>query len=134
MSFSLPHSPAASPKPLLLGADKIHDQADLEVALAHFQAILTDEERRKLHSQRNGWKDADAAFKFTLELDELDHVKSGKTIASKVCSLLQTVQGFSQVVNTYVSSNPQIAALIWGSLKLTYSVRQVPALVLIYNF
>lgn len=95
----------------------------LEIALSQFGAILTDDERKRLQTQKSGLNDADAAFKFTLELDELDPVRRGRVVATKLCSLLQTVQSFSQVVETYVSSNPQVAALIWGTVKLTFMVR-----------
>ncbi|KAJ3957877.1 hypothetical protein N0V92_005554 [Colletotrichum tropicale] len=100
----------------------IDSSAILEIALAQFGAILTDDERKKLKSQKLGLNDTDAAFKFTLELDELDPVKKGRTFASKLCSFLQIVQSFGQVVDTYVSSHPEVAALIWGSVKLTLVV------------
>lgn len=101
----------------------IDSRAVLEVALAQFGANLTDTERKKLHSQKSGLDDADAALKFTLELDDLDPVKRGRTFAIKLCSFLQIIHSFGQVVDTYVSSNPEVAALIWGSVKLTLMVR-----------
>ncbi|KAL3295033.1 nacht domain protein [Colletotrichum asianum] len=91
-----------------------------EIALSQFGAILTDDERKRLQTQKSGLNDADAAFKFTLELDELDPVRRGRLVATKLCSLLQTIQSFGQVVETYVSSNPQVAGLIWGTVKLTF--------------
>ncbi|KAH0420337.1 nacht domain protein [Colletotrichum camelliae] len=129
MSLSLPTSSSGaslvrrSPSP----KGKSHPAAGLEIALAQFGANLTDDERKRLKDQECGLNDADAAFKFTLELDELDPVRRGRVAASKLCSLLQTVQIFGQVIDTYVSSNPQIAALIWGSLKLTFTTKIRPA-------
>jgi hypothetical protein len=36
---------------------------------------------------------------------------------------LQTVEQFTPVIDTYIQSNPDITALIWGSIKLTFMVR-----------
>ncbi|KAH9230136.1 hypothetical protein K456DRAFT_538196 [Colletotrichum gloeosporioides 23] len=124
MSLSLPSSSTCqalsrrSPSP----GDRADSAIGLEFALSQFGAILTDDERKRLQTQKSGLNDADAAFKFTLELDELDPVRRGRVVATKLCSLLQTVQSFGQVVETYVSSNPQVAALIWGTVKLTFMV------------
>jgi hypothetical protein len=38
-------------------------------------------------------------------------------------SVLQSVREFSAVIDTFVSSHPEIAALVWGGLKLTIQVR-----------
>ncbi|KAF4809346.1 Vegetative incompatibility protein HET-E-1 [Colletotrichum siamense] len=35
-------------------------------------------------------------------------------------SLLQSVEQFYQIIETYVSSHPEIAALMWGSVKLAF--------------
>ncbi|KAF4924754.1 Vegetative incompatibility protein HET-E-1 [Colletotrichum viniferum] len=35
-------------------------------------------------------------------------------------SLLQSVEQFYQIIETYVSSHPEIAALVWGSVKLAF--------------
>ncbi|KAF4879375.1 Vegetative incompatibility protein HET-E-1 [Colletotrichum siamense] len=102
--------------------NQIDPVTDLAYALSNFGAILTDDERKKLQAQKTGLNDADAAFKFTLKLDELDPVQRGRVTATRLCSLLQTVQSFGQVVETYVSSKPEIAALIWGTVKLTFMV------------
>ncbi|KAL0935054.1 nacht domain protein [Colletotrichum truncatum] len=63
-----------------LGTDGQADDSasGLEIALAQFQAMLTDEERKRLNVQKTGLNDADAAFKFTLELDEMDPTRQGQ--------------------------------------------------------
>ncbi|KAK1844748.1 nacht domain protein [Colletotrichum chrysophilum] len=124
MSLSLPSSSsnqALSRRPPNRG-DRADPATGLEIALSQFGAVLTDDERKRLQAQKSGFDDANAAFKFTLELDELDPVRRGRVVATKLCSLLQTVQSFGQVVDTYVSSHPEIAALIWGTVKFTFIV------------
>lgn len=123
MSLSLRSTPDGQALSGRRSPNQIDPVPDLKYALSNFGAILTDDERKKLQAQKTGLNDADAAFKFTLKLDELDPVQRGRVTATRLCSLLQTVQSFGQVVETYVSSNPEIAALIWGTVKLTFMVR-----------
>lgn len=97
-------------------------QAALNSALKDFQGILTEEERRKL-GNIGGVPGADAVMIFTAQLDRANQSRKGRSIASRLYSVLQSVQAFSSVVETFVSSHPEIAALVWGSVKLTMLVR-----------
>ena len=93
----------------------------LEGAVADFQSILTDDQRRKLHSI-GAIRDADTVMIFTAQLDRDNQLKKGRGIANRLYSVLQSVQTFSTVVDAFVSSHPEIAALVWGSIKLTMLV------------
>jgi hypothetical protein len=97
---------------------------DLEAALSEFHNILTEDQRTKLQKIK-AVPDADAVFIFTAQLDQSSRSR-GRSIASRLHSVLQCVREFSAVVDVFVSSNPQIAALVWGSVKLTVQVR-IPA-------
>ncbi|KAF4875296.1 Vegetative incompatibility protein HET-E-1 [Colletotrichum siamense] len=88
----------------------------LENALNAFRDVLTADEREKLKVEMNVSRDPSQVIAFTAGLDLMDPNRRGKSIATRLHSILQTVQQFSQVVDTYVSSNPEIAALVWGSL------------------
>ena len=95
----------------------------LEVALSKFAGSLTDNERKDF--QRNqSIPDASAVLTFTAKLDRSNPARRGKSIGSRAYLLLLSVQKFSNVVETFVSSNPSIAALVWGSMKLTILVSQ----------
>lgn len=94
----------------------------LEQALVVFQANLTDEERTRLQRMKGSSCDADAVLRFTHDLDGVNPARRGKSIATRLYSLIQTAQQFYQVPDTYVSSHPEIAALVWGSVKLTFLV------------
>ncbi|KAH7247482.1 ankyrin repeat protein [Fusarium redolens] len=89
----------------------------LEDAIEDFQAILTDDQRRKLGSI-GAIQDPDTVMIFTAQLDRDNQLKKGRGIASRLSSVLQSVQTFSTVVDTFVASHPEIAALVWGSIKL----------------
>ncbi|KAF5688668.1 hypothetical protein FDENT_4753 [Fusarium denticulatum] len=93
---------------------------ELERTIAGFQAILTDEDRKKLQQLKTTSHDSQSIITFTAELDLLDKNRRGKSVASRLASFLQTIEQFTPIVDTYIQSNPDIAALIWGSIKLTF--------------
>jgi hypothetical protein len=93
----------------------------LEDAVKDFQGILTDEQRRKL-DRVGAIEGADSVMIFTAQLDAENQLRKGRGVASRLYSVLQSVQTFSTVVDTFVSSRPEIAALVWGGIKLTLLV------------
>lgn len=94
----------------------------LEQALASFQSTLNDGERLKLQQMKESPCDAGSIIQFTHELDGLDANRRGKSVATTLHSLFQSVEQFYQIADTYVSSHPEIAALVWGSVKLAFMV------------
>ncbi|KAJ4113659.1 hypothetical protein NW765_011265 [Fusarium oxysporum] len=94
---------------------------ELENAVAHFQATLTDDDRKRLQGLKNLPHDAQSIIVFTAELDmQQSGNRRGKSIASRLTSFLQIIQQFTPIIDTYIQSNPDISALIWGSIKLTF--------------
>ena len=93
----------------------------LEIALSEFGSVLTDDERKQLQ-QIKGVPDASAALVFTAKLDASNSTRRGKSIGARAYSMLQSIQQFSAIVDTFISANPSIAALVWGSVKLTVLV------------
>ncbi|KAG7291980.1 hypothetical protein NEMBOFW57_002009 [Staphylotrichum longicolle] len=92
-------------------------EKQLNEAVADFQGALTEEQRSALR-QIKDIPDADAVLVFTAQLDS-NRQRRGRSIGTRLHSVLQSVREFSAVIDTFVSSNPEIAALIWGSVKLT---------------
>ncbi|KAK3374690.1 hypothetical protein B0H63DRAFT_548970 [Podospora didyma] len=93
----------------------------LQDALADFQAGLSAEDRTQLQSLKEK-PDVDACIKWTASLDRMDRNRRGASIATRVYSFLQSVQQFSAIIDTFVQSDPIIAALVWGSVKFTMMV------------
>ncbi|RYP87903.1 hypothetical protein DL769_000355 [Monosporascus sp. CRB-8-3] len=91
----------------------------LQRALYEFKSILTDEQRRELHGT-TAVPDADSVLIFTAQLDNKN--RKGRSVASRLHTVLLSVQNFCSVVDTFVSSRPEIAALVWGSVKLTMQI------------
>lgn len=93
----------------------------LQEALDDFQAALTVDQRKRLRELETV-PDFNAVIKFTTELDAQNAQRRSPSVASRISKVLESVQQFAQIVDTFVSSNPSIAALVWGSVKLTMLV------------
>lgn len=101
----------------------------LELALSDFRSVLTGDERMQLQ-QIKEVPDASAALVFTAKLDASNSARRGRSIGTRAYSMLQSVQQFSEIVGTFVSSHPDVAALVWGSIKLTILVNNPSRLTL----
>lgn len=95
----------------------------LETAIKNFEATLTPQDRDDLHKNKT-IPPPDAVMVFTAELDAVNTTRKGYSAATTMHGCLQSVRDFTAVIDTYVSSNPEIAALVWGSVKLSMTVRQ----------
>jgi len=111
--------PSRSPSP---AQDSSYAIKELESTIAGFQAILTDDDRKMLQQLKTAPHDAQSIILFTAELDGADTGRRGKSVATRLASFLQTIQQFTPIVDTYIQSNPDISALIWGSIRLTFLV------------
>lgn len=93
----------------------------LQQALTAFKAALNETQRAEL-DQLSVQPQLRAVLQFTADLDEKNAERRSRCIAARLQTVLESVQQFSGVVETCVSSNPRIAALIWGSLKFALLV------------
>jgi len=92
----------------------------LRDAIQDFQSSLSDQERLDLVQVKSA-PDADSVLVFTASLDRMNPKKRGASVATRLYSFLQSFQEFAGIVDTFVSSNPEVAALVWGSVKFTMS-------------
>jgi hypothetical protein len=95
----------------------------LNDALRSFQDCLNPEQKAKLQAIK-AVPDAHAVAEFTHQLDQENARRKSRCVAARISPLLESIQQFSGVVETFVSSHPQVAALIWGSVKLVLQVSQ----------
>ena len=89
-------------------------------ALNDYEAILSDEARVQLHSQ--GVPDVMAALNLATTIDAKNTSHRRQCMGPRLITFLESVQQFSSIIDTFVSSHPDIAALVWGGLKLTLLV------------
>jgi hypothetical protein len=92
----------------------------LESTVAGFHAILTDNDRKVLQKLKATPYASQNIITFRAELDRLDKRRQGRSVALRPASFLQTIERFTPVVDTYIQSNPDIAAIVCGSIKLTF--------------
>ncbi|KAL9042772.1 MAG: hypothetical protein Q9214_003688 [Letrouitia sp. 1 TL-2023] len=94
---------------VLAAAASLQPEARLDQALAEYEAILSDEDKIQFHNQ--GVPDSMAAIRFTILIDSKCNDRRRQCMGPRLITFLESVQHFSGVVDTFVSSKPQVAAL-----------------------
>jgi hypothetical protein len=109
---------------------KFHDKANsssvdasLKESLKQFREVLTPEQQNQLQGP-GIVPDAATVIRFTAELDAENAKRRSRCVASRLLTVLESIQQFSSIVDTFIQSNPEVAALIWGSVKLALLVRR----------
>lgn len=93
----------------------------LQNALADFQLVLDSDQQSTLSSIKSV-PDADSILIFTAQLDLANRNRKGRSIGSRLYTVLSSVRNFCTVVDVFVSSHPEVAALVWGSVRMTMQV------------
>ncbi|KAJ5703961.1 hypothetical protein N7493_011099 [Penicillium malachiteum] len=88
----------------------------LDRALNGFSKVLTAEEKEDFEKNTAN-PDAGSVIIFVAELDAEKASKTRRSVSPRLFKFLDAAQQFSGAVETFVSSNPQTAALIWGGIK-----------------
>jgi len=104
-----------SPQSNLHAADPT---ATLREALMSFESMLTDEQKLRYHASC-AKPDSSGAITLIIEINTNNQTRAGRCVASRLYTFLEAIQQFTGVVGTFASSNPTIAALIWGGVKTT---------------
>ncbi len=94
--------------------------ATLLQALNDYETILSDEDKIQLHSQ--GAPGVMAALNLATIIDAKNTSHRRQCMGPRLITFLESVQQFSSIVDTFVSSHPNIAALVWGGVKMTLLV------------
>lgn len=111
--------------PLLPTAPAVTTTDALDDALRSFQDSLDPEQKTKFQIIK-AVPDAHAVAEFTHQLDQENAKRQSRCVSARISPLLESIQQFSGIVETFVSSHPQIAALIWGIIKLVLQVSELP--------
>ena len=108
---------------VVAGAAQLKPEINLTTALRDYETILSDEDKRQLHVQ--GPPDATAAIRLTTLIDKNCNNRRKRCLGPRLITFLESIQQFSKVADTFVSAHPEVAALVWGGVKLTILVRLV---------
>ncbi|MCJ1248752.1 hypothetical protein MMC30_005971 [Trapelia coarctata] len=103
----------------LRSAAPLKPRVQLEQALSEFESILTEEQKEELRSYRGKLPSATAAMVLTAEIDRETSRRRSRCVGPRLTSLLESVQQFSTIVDTFVSgSQSVVAGLVWGGVKV----------------
>ena len=117
---------------MLANAAPLKPEIKLTQALHDYEKILSGEDRSQLHSQ--GLPDATAAINLTTLIDRNCSSRRTQCMGPRLITFLESIQQFSQVVDVFVSSHPEVAALVWGGVKLALLVILIPASSIRFDF
>lgn len=92
---------------------------NLATALSEFRQILSPDQIAQLTSSNT--PTADDVVQLTDDIMEANAGRKSRIFASRVQGLLSPVQQYCTIIDTCAGSN-QIAALVWGSIKLVLLV------------
>ncbi|KAJ5787577.1 hypothetical protein N7457_002567 [Penicillium paradoxum] len=88
----------------------------MDPALSLVQA-LTDEEIQQYQANATT-PGASSIIEFVTIIDESKSKTTMRCMGSRLCTFLDKTQQFVGVADTFVSSNPTIVTLVWGSVKM----------------
>lgn len=94
----------------------VEPTACLVTALREFEESLSEEQRNQYHESISK-PDTSNVIKFVAKVDDNNKSRASRCVAPRLHTFLDKTQQFVGVVDTFVSSKPQVAALIWGSIK-----------------
>ena len=92
------------------------------MALESFRQSLTDGERQRLVEMQVSDPAKPDENKVMMLIAEIDCQNSGKFsryVAPKLQPFLDVIQQFSSAVDTFMTSGPPVAQVVWGSVKVT---------------
>lgn len=99
---------------------QVNIRQSLHDAIRAFAGVLTANRRNELHNIK-AVPDDDAVLIFTAQLDHQNRDRKGRSIASRLYSVLKSVRDFSTTIE--IISYSGIGALLWGSVRVTMLVR-----------
>ena len=101
-------------------AAPLRSDIKLSQALSDYEAILSAEQKQ---SYRRSPPDANAVMALTCEIDRQNAGRRTRRCGARLTSFLNSVKGFTSVVDLIVSSagNP-IAGGVWGAVKIAILV------------
>ena len=105
-------------------AAPLRSDIKLSQALSDYEAILSAEQKQ---SYKTSPPDANAVMTFTCEIDRQNAGRRTRRCAARLTSFLNSVKGFTSIVDLLVSSsgNP-IAGGVWAAVKLAIQVNSSP--------
>ena len=104
------------------GTPQDRPDAELQTAIRSLESVLSDDERVQLRNQ--GLPHATAALNLTTRIDRQCGLQRRQCLGTRLTTVLESVQQFSTVADTFINAHPEVAALVWGAVKFSLLVIQ----------
>ena len=95
-------------------------KGSLKVALERFQDSLPLDQRDQFRAIAT--PTVSDVVSLTDEVNKKDSSRKSRVWSQRTRRILDSVQQYSAVVDTFVQSNPAVPALVWGSIKFVILV------------
>ncbi|KAA8907989.1 ankyrin repeat-containing domain protein [Sphaerosporella brunnea] len=89
------------------------------LALGQFQASLSPDQRNQFTAVSSSPPTAIDVVRLADGIDKKNSTRRSREWAQQTRGILEGVQQYCAIVDTFVQANPAIAALVWGSIKFT---------------
>lgn len=96
----------------------------LACALNEFKEQLTAKEKNELVCSPKPTELS--VLELTRQIDETESRRGFRKMSWRFSNFIQCIHQFTSVVDTFVSSKPETAALVWGSVKFAIVVSMNP--------
>jgi hypothetical protein len=106
---------------LIFIPERLSSSKALSSAVYEFQASLNDERKAQLLALSSVPREIDV-LTFTAELDRANAARKRRGVASRFCTILESIQQYSAVMDTYSQVKADTTSLVWGSVKLCIQV------------
>jgi len=94
----------------------------LKLALDEFQHNLPPDQKNEFNSIASSIPTANDVVLFTEEIEQKNSGRKSRIMANRMSGVLESVQQYCAIIDTFIQSNPGIAALVWGSVKFVILV------------
>ena len=91
-------------------------------ALEKFRKGLSQEQQGRLQAISKGTPAAQDVVHLLGEIDEKNSARRSRVWAQRMQDILNSVQQYCSIVDTFIQADPEIAALVWGSVKFVILV------------
>lgn len=122
----------------LAKAAPLKPEIKLAQALSEFEAVLSDNEKMKLrtyHGQSPPTSNDVTRFTAEIDRDATRNRRSRQCFGTRLTNVLHAIQQFSSVVDPIVgTSQSQIAAAIWGTVKISLQVNTIRCCIILRRY
>lgn len=89
----------------------------LIVALAEFKESLSPGQIQDYNAACGSSRTHEDVFSFTAEIQNKNSARMSRVVANRIRPVLESIQQYCAIVDTFIQAKPEVAALAWGTVK-----------------